>query len=63
METSDKFEIIYGTIKQENSLLCVKQLCEIAGVSRSGYYRWLGASEKREEKESKRIHPRASRKF
>ena len=52
METSNnKFEIIHETIQKSNNILSVKMLCEIAGVSRSGYYNWVGASEKRAEKE------------
>ena len=52
METSNnKFEIIHETIQKTNNTLSVKMLCEIAGVSRSGYYNWVGASEKRAEKE------------
>ena len=53
METSNnKFEIIHETIQKTNNTLSVKMLCEIAGVSRSGYYNWVSASAKREEKES-----------
>lgn len=50
---SNKFEIIQEVIKKENNLLSVTMLCDIAGVSRSGYYRWVNAEEKRKEKESK----------
>jgi len=42
-DASAKFEVIRGTLSDENNLLSVKVLCEIAGVSRSGYYRWLNA--------------------
>mgnify|MGYP002519747000 FL=1 len=53
METSNsKFEIIHETIQKSNNTLSVKMLCEIAGVSRSGYYNWVSASEKRAEKEA-----------
>ena len=31
--------------------MSVKMLCEIAGVSRSGYYNWVNAADKRSEKE------------
>lgn len=52
METSNnKFEIIHETIQKTNNTLSVRMLCEIAGVSRSGYYNWVSASEKRAEKE------------
>lgn len=38
-----KFEVIRKTLLREDNLLNVKSLCEIAGVSRSGYYQWLKA--------------------
>lgn len=49
--TSYKFQIIYEVIKAENNVLSVSMLCDIAQVSRSGYYRWINAEEKREELE------------
>lgn len=39
--SSDKFEIIHETISESTNRLSVKMLCEIAGVSRSGYYNWV----------------------
>lgn len=52
METSNnKFEIIHETINKSNNKLSVTMLCEIAGVSRSGYYNWVTSEEKRIEKE------------
>ena len=52
METSaNKFEIIHETINKANNTLPVTMLCEIAGVSRSGYYNWVASKEKRIEKE------------
>ena len=50
-DSSYKFEVIHNTLKQENNLLNVTMLCEIAGVSRSGYYRWVNAESVRQEKE------------
>lgn len=44
---SAKYEIIYEVISQKNSKMTVTELCEIAGVSRSGYYRWLDAADSR----------------
>lgn len=53
METSNnKFEIIHETIQKSNNQLSVKMLCEIAGVSRSGYYNWVNAVKKRAKKEA-----------
>lgn len=50
-ESGCKFEIIYETLNQKDNALSVAMLCDIAGVSRSGYYRWVKAEEKRKEKE------------
>lgn len=50
-ESGCKFEIIYETLNQKDNALSVAMLCDIAGVSRSGYYRWVNAEEKRKEKE------------
>lgn len=52
METEkNKFEIIHDVVSKENNLLNISMLCEIAGVSRSGYYRWVNAAEYREGQE------------
>lgn len=51
--TSYKFQIIYEVIKSENNVLSVSMLCDIAKVSRSGYYRWVNAEEKRKELEER----------
>jgi transposase InsO family protein len=54
METStNKFEIIHETINKANNKLSVSMLCEIAGVSRSGYYNWVKSENNRLEKENK----------
>ena len=42
-----KYEVIRDALSQGNNLLNISALCEIAGVSRSGYYRWLNAEESR----------------
>ena len=46
-----KFRIIKEMTSRDNNLLNISLLCEIAGVSRSGYYRWLGADEVRNQRE------------
>lgn len=52
METStNKFEIIHETINKTNNQLSVTMLCEIAGVSRSGYYNWVNSEKNRIQKE------------
>lgn len=48
-----KFEVIHKTLQEEGNLLNVSMLCDIAGVSRSGYYRWVNAAKAREEKEQR----------
>lgn len=54
METvHNKFEIINSVVVKENNLLNITMLCEIAGVSRSGYYRWLSTEEHRKKQEEK----------
>ena len=45
------FEIIHESIRHDESVLTVSALCEIAGVSRSGYYRWEATAEQREKRE------------
>lgn len=42
-----KYELIREMTLRDNNLLNIKWLCEIAGVSRSGYYRWLKAEPER----------------
>lgn len=48
---SAKFEIIHEIVSQEGSLQNVRELCKIAGVSRSGYYNWLASENNRLAKE------------
>lgn len=51
MRTGWKFEVIYNTLQGKENQLNLSMLCEIAGVSRSGYYRWVNATAIREAKE------------
>lgn len=44
---SVKFEIIQETLLKEDNDLSVSYLCKVAGVSRSGYYRWLKSEDAR----------------
>jgi len=48
-----KYEIVHEVTSKDGSMVNVKQLCEIAGVSRSGYYEWLKAEPVRLERESR----------
>ena len=51
MTAHDKFEVIHETLEQDGNMLSIKMLCEIAGVSRSGYYRWIQTADVREHRE------------
>ncbi len=53
MSSQVKFQIIYDATKVDNNLLSISTLCEIAQVSRSGYYNWLNTADKREKREDK----------
>lgn len=46
-----KFAMIHEAIMQEDNLLKINKMCEIAGVSRSGYYKWLASGNVRELKD------------
>ncbi|WP_370837733.1 hypothetical protein [Megasphaera sp.] len=45
------FEIIEQTMKNSENQLSVSALCQMAGVSRSGYYAWLKAAPRRQAQE------------
>ena len=45
------FEIIHESLMNKDTELSVSALCEIAGVSRSGYYRWVSAEDARNGRE------------
>lgn len=45
------FEIIYNTVTENENDLSVELLCDIAGVSRSGYYAWVKAIPERARRE------------
>ena len=51
MITQGKYEIIHSATQKDNNLLSISKMCEIAGVSRSGYYAWENASDVREKRE------------
>ena len=46
-----KFRLIQNATRRDDNLLSIKLLCEIAGVSRSGYYNWIGNEGKRQTQE------------
>lgn len=47
-----KYQLIRQATERDSNLLCVSELCAIAGVSRSGYYRWLSAAPVRAAREN-----------
>ena len=52
METAEeKYKIIEEMISRDNNLLNITKLCEIAEVSRSGFYNWKNNHNKRQQKE------------
>lgn len=48
---SAKYQLIYEMTNQPENALSVSKLCEIASVSRSGYYDWISNAEKRRQRE------------
>ena len=51
-DSSFKFGIIRDTSIEKSNILTISELCEIAGVSRSGYYAWLSSEQKRAAREA-----------
>lgn len=51
MITSAKFEIIHNATCRDNNALSIAKMCELAKVSRSGYYEWLDAEPYRQKRE------------
>jgi putative transposase len=51
LTTSERFEMIYLTIRKHGLIRMTNYLCKLAKVSRSGYYRWLRAEEQRQLQE------------
>lgn len=47
-----KFALIYEAVKQDDNKLSISFLCEIAGVSRSGYYAWVKAAPVRQNRDN-----------
>lgn len=52
-QPSVRFETIHSILSSDGNILTVSELCETAGVSRSGYYRWLSAAGTREKREAR----------
>ena len=46
-----KYALIHEALSGDGNLLNISELCQIACVSRSGYYAWLKAAPKRQRRE------------
>ena len=51
-DSSFKFGVIRATSMEKSNILTISELCEIAGVSRSGYYAWRSSEQKRAAREA-----------
>ena len=51
MNASKKFELIHKTISSDSCKISIKEMCKIAGVSRSGYYNYINSIEKKNIRE------------
>ena len=49
----ESFEAICAALADRNNILTVKDLCELAGVSRSGCYNWVRSEKNKELREAK----------
>lgn len=45
---SSKYAVIFECVSEADNLLTVQELCQIAGVSRSGYYKWRNSESARQ---------------
>lgn len=46
-----KFALIYNAIQHDDNLLSISYMCQVAGVSRSGFYAWMAAAPARKCRE------------
>jgi len=46
-----KFTLIYEAVQHDDNVLSISHMCQIAGVSRSGFYAWMNAAPARVERE------------
>ena len=42
-----KFALIYEAIQHDDNALSISYMCQVAGVSRSGFYAWMKAASAR----------------
>lgn len=53
VDKSKRFELIHEIMSTRGNILDLNDLCQTAGVSRSGYYKWIRSEDIRREKEEK----------
>lgn len=53
VDKSKRFELIHEVMSTRGNILDLNNLCQTAGVSRSGYYKWIRSEDVRREKEEK----------
>lgn len=46
-----KFALIYEAVRNDGNTLSISYMCQLAGVSRSGYYAWCDAAASRKERD------------
>ena len=46
-----KFALIYEAIRNDDNILSISYMCQIAGVSRSGFYAWMNAAPARKKRD------------
>ncbi|MCP3033614.1 IS3 family transposase, partial [Halobacillus sp. A1] len=51
--TSEKFQLIEQVVRTHGFPQLIQYFCELANVSRSGYYNWLKAENTRQKRERK----------
>lgn len=49
----ERFEAVQEALADRKNILTVQELCELAGVSRSGYYNWVSSEQVRKMREQK----------
>lgn len=52
-KASLRYELVKNILDKNMSPLSIKELCSLAGISRSGYYKWLATANDRIDRELK----------
>ena len=53
VDKSKRFELIHEIMSTQGNILDLNDLCQTAGVSRSGYYKWIRSEDVRREREER----------